>query len=92
MAKFRLVDVKIEPVTRELAQYIASLPASPTERPLDRSRVSFLEKKVEAGLLVPFNWAIVRMGDQTFRGNGQTSAAVLANLVSSAPARVLPST
>lgn len=86
MAKFRLVDVKIEPVTRELAQYIASLPASPTERPLDRSRVSFLEKKVEAGLLVPFSWVTVRMGDHTFRGNGQTSSHVLANLPGEFPA------
>lgn len=80
MAKFRLVDVKIVSITRELAQYIASLPASPTERPLDRSRLTFLEKKAEAGLLVPFQWAIARMDEKVFRVNGQTSSSVLANL------------
>lgn len=80
MAKFRLVDVKVEPITRELAQYIASLPASPTERPLDRSRLTFLERKAEAGLLVPFQWAIARMGEKVYRVNGQTSSYVLANL------------
>jgi hypothetical protein len=89
MAKFRLKNFRTEPMTRELAQYFTSLPASPTERPLDRSRVTFLEKKGEAGLFIPFQLATVCWDGKIFRANGQTSSSVLAHLPGEFPEGLL---
>ena len=53
---------------------------SPTERPLNPSRVGHLREKALAGLLVPFTWSVAQFGDKMVRMNGQHSSTMLCAL------------
>ena len=77
---FRLINSEVKPLTKEFAEYFRGLEASPTERELNPSRLAHLHQKAEAGQLLPFQWAMAKMGDKTFRANGQHSSTMLCQL------------
>jgi hypothetical protein len=74
---FKLVKSESLPLTRELAAQHLNTPSSPTERDLDPSRVSYLASQAEAKKLVAFNWAIAKLGKETYRMNGLHSSTML---------------
>lgn len=77
---FKLLNTTVVPLTRELAQQVCSMEGSPTEREINPKRMSFLQSKVKSGDLVPFQWATAKLGDKTFRVNGQHSSELMCNL------------
>lgn len=77
---FRLEKSEVVPLTAEFAEQFRTLEPSPTERPLNQSRVDHLREKAEQGLLVPFNWSVAKYGDKTVRMNGQHSSTMLTDL------------
>jgi hypothetical protein len=82
---FRLVKSECLPLTRELAQQFRDMEASPTERPLNESRVKHLLKKAEQGVLVPFHWSRAHLGKRVVRMNGQHSSKMLCEANGSFP-------
>jgi len=48
---FRLINSKVEPLTKEFAEYFRDLEPSPTERELNPSRLAHLRAKADAGQL-----------------------------------------
>lgn len=77
---FKLVSSITKPLTQEVLKEFVAIPKGPTERDLNKGRLKFLRERIEAGLAVPFNWAIVREGENVYRMNGQHSSAVLSEL------------
>jgi transposase-like protein len=63
-----------------VAQAFRNMEASPTERPLNPSRVAHLTKKGEDGKLVTFHWAVAKYEGRTIRMNGQHSSTALCGL------------
>jgi hypothetical protein len=53
---FTLEKSEVLPLTPEFAEQFRDMEPSPTERPLNPSRVEHLREKALAGLLVPFTW------------------------------------
>lgn len=77
---FKLVKSETKPLTKDFATAFRAYPPSPTERDLIPSRVAHLEHKVAAGLTIPFIWAIAKLGETTYRMNGQHSVDMLSKL------------
>jgi len=82
---FKLINSVVKPLTMEYAEEFRTLQASPTERDLNEARVRHLREKADAGLLVPFQWSVAKIGDKTVRMNGQHSSAMLCSLNGSFP-------
>ena len=70
-------DVRVEPLTRELAQEFSSMRSLPGERPLKRSRVRFLRQELVDGMFHSPTWAEVRVGGVVHRMNGNHSSTML---------------
>lgn len=79
-AMFRLTKSETLELTPELAIEFAGMTPSPTERPLDKSRVAYLSDHITHGKAISFNWAKAQLGDNVIRVNGQHSSHVLAGL------------
>jgi hypothetical protein len=79
-AEFKLISSETLPLTPELADKFRAMDASPTERGFDKARANMLRTKAEEGRLIAFNWAVAKLGDKTYRMNGQHSSAVLSEL------------
>lgn len=78
---FTLLKSELLAVTSSLAQQVAQMPGSATERPLDDKRLDYLKGQVMAGQATVFNWAIAVRPDETERRiNGQHSSTLLAKL------------
>ena len=78
---FTLLKSELLSVTSELAQRVAQMPGSATERPLDDKRIDYLKGEVMAGQATVFHWAIaVRPDESERRINGQHSSHVLSKL------------
>lgn len=77
---FRLIDSKTVELTPKLAKEFQNMKPSPTERSLDKSRLKYLHTKAEERVLIPFNWASAKLGDDEYRVNGQTSSHMLCEL------------
>lgn len=77
---FRLTKTESKPLTRDLVLQFKAMKPSPTERDLNPLRVKYLKEKIDAGLAIPFNWAMVTHNGngQPLRVNGQHSSTVLA--------------
>jgi len=83
---FTLVKSSTEPMTPELAHRFATMTPSPTERPLNPSRVRYLRAKLDNHLAVSFHWAFAKYVDPngrtwTYRMNAQHSSTVLNTMV-----------
>jgi hypothetical protein len=74
---FRLVRSTTQSLTADLAEKFATMTPSPTERPLNPSRVRYLRAKIEAGLAVSFQWAFAKYLGTVYRMNAQHSSNVL---------------
>jgi hypothetical protein len=74
----RQTAIRSTPVTRELAEEFATMPSWKGERPLRQDRLDMVAAKVERGLFHSPTWAIARLGQLTYRMNGQHSSHVLA--------------
>jgi len=85
---FSLVKSESLPLTKELAEKHRSTTPSPTERDLDKTRVAYLADKAAAGELLPFQWAVARLGDDVYRINGHHSSTMLSSLNGSFPERL----
>jgi hypothetical protein len=77
---FTLEKSEVLPLTPEFAEQFRDMEPSPTERPLNPSRVEHLREKALAGLLVPFTWSVAKFGDKMVRMNGQHSSTMLCAL------------
>lgn len=78
---FSLVKSELLAATSQLAQQIAQMPGSATERPLDNRRLDYLKGQVTTGQATVFSWAIAVRPDETeVRINGQHSSHLLAAL------------
>jgi len=78
---FTLFKSDLLSVTSELAQQVAQMQGSVTERPIDDKRIDYLKGQVMAGQATVFHWAFAVRPDQTERRiNGQHSSYVLAKL------------
>jgi hypothetical protein len=77
---YSLVSSNTVQLTRELAERFKNMVATPTERPLDEDRVAHLRRKVEMGLLLPFDWSEAHLDGQVIRVNGQHSSNALCGL------------
>ncbi len=86
VAPFRLKASRTEPLTRELAAWLAALPSAPVERAIAPRRLKHLEKKAKQKLLVTFNWATVECDGRVTRINGQHSSRMLSGLNGEFPA------
>jgi len=75
-------SLKVEqtPLTRELAEEFATMPASPCERRVKPQRLDFLRSKIDNGLFFSPKWATVKVKStgRIYRINGQHSSLVLA--------------
>lgn len=85
MATFRLLKSETKPLTKELAAQFKAMAASPTERDLNASRLTYLKQRADAGQLINFNWAVARMDGRVMRVNGQHSSTMLAEANGSFP-------
>ena len=70
---------------REFAIIHNSLPASPTERPIEPDRIKRLRAVLLEGRAISFAWSTVVFQGKTYRMNGQHSSQVLAKLDSPLP-------
>lgn len=79
---FRLVKSETKPLTIDLAREFNQLMPAPVERNLDTKRVNYLRERADAGTLVSFNWARVKLGKtgEVMRVNGQHSSTMLSSL------------
>lgn len=75
---FHQTATRTVPVTRELAEEFATMPAWKGERPLRAERVATLAKKIAAGQFYSPTWAVVTLDGVTYRMNGQHSSNALA--------------
>jgi hypothetical protein len=85
---FILIKSETIPLTLELAEKHKHLQSPPTERPLKKERVKFLQEKAEAGLFLPVSWATAQIGDNKapkVRVNGQHSSVALCDLKENFP-------
>lgn len=80
---------KLVPLTRELAEKIATMPRWSGERDLRPKRVTELLEKIEAGLFHSPEWATARMGAEEYRMNGQHSSLALTQSNGSFPAGMM---
>ena len=73
---FKLTKTENKPLTRDLVLQFQAMTPSPTERDLNPLRVKYLREKIDAGLAIPFNWAMVahKGNGSTMRINGQHSS------------------
>lgn len=85
MSSFKLQSAVTEALTQERAKEFSTMPASPTERPLDKNRVKFLREQIEGGLAVTFHWSTAEVNGKTVRMNGQHSSAALCELTTPFP-------
>jgi len=74
---YKLVSAKCVPLTRELIEQHFSMDPSPTERPLDPSRLRYLHEKAEANQLINFHWASAQLDAKIIRMNGHHSSTML---------------
>ncbi len=79
---FAKTEVKLEPLTLELAKEISTMPGLPGERELKTARVKFLKDHVKLGSFVGPGWAVAtsRVTGERYRINGQHSSTMLASL------------
>jgi len=72
----------------DFARKHAALPKSPTERELEVSRMKKLVNVLKEGLALPFQWATVDYGNQTYRMNGQHSSNAILEAADFLPERM----
>ena len=78
-ALFKLVGSETKTITFQFAAEWCDMKGSPTERDLDKRRVSYLHGQIAGGESVTFHWADALLPDGSkYRVNGQTSSHVLA--------------
>lgn len=78
---FKLVKSETIPLTRELAEEFKAMTPASVEREFKPARAKALEDKANAGLLIPFNWARVKLPNgEIVRMNGQHSSNMLSGL------------
>jgi len=79
---YQLTNVKVEPLTIELAKEIATMPGLPGERPVNRARMNYLTLQLDRGGFASPAWAVAVDGKTgtKFRINGQHSSRLLADL------------
>lgn len=77
---FAVKMARTEAITRELASWLANLPASPVERELAPRRLKHLQSKAKKRLLITFHWATVELDGRVLRINGQHSSKMLTAL------------
>ena len=79
---YQKTEVKLEPLTLELAKETSTMQGLPGERELKATRVSFLYNHVKQGSFVGPSWAIAvcRTTGERYRINGQHSSNMLAGL------------
>lgn len=71
------ISTSVKPLTKELAREVSKMPGYKGERPLRRGRVEFLRSRLDEGFFYPPRWSFVRIGDTTYRANGQHSSFML---------------
>ena len=79
---FKLVNDRSVPMTRELALDVATMLATPWERPVKDFRVQHLRSELDKGAFHPPLWvfAKVKENGKFFRVNGQHSSIMLSGL------------
>ena len=82
---FQLLKSEVIPLTKELAEEFRNMPASPTERELEKARVKHLKEKIRAGQAVTFHWATAQLNGSELRMNGNHSSNALCELNGSFP-------
>lgn len=75
----KYLDLKVVPLTHELAVEFATMDASIGERPIRKLRYEFLKSRVESNQFYPPRWAVAWIGGRKVRVNGQHSSKVLAD-------------
>jgi len=82
MLHFKHIGSKTREVTHELATEFSCMPASVTERELDKKRVIYLKSVVLGGTALPFIWARAKVAgtEEYYRVNGHHSSTMLAGL------------
>jgi hypothetical protein len=85
-----LLKSELLAVTSPLAQQVAQMPGSATERPIDDKRLDYLKGQIMAGQATVFHWAIAVRPDETERRiNGQHSSNILAKLNGDMPSGLM---
>ena len=89
MSMFKLASAATEALTKDRAHAFSQMPASPTERPLDKNRVKYLREMIENDLAVTFHWSTAEVNGKTVRMNGQHSSAALCELTGPFPENLI---
>lgn len=78
----KYLSSKVLPLTHELADTFAAMPALPGERPLKPARMEFLRQRLAEGTFYPPRWArtMILSTGQIARVNGQHSSTLLRDL------------
>ena len=84
-AMFKYLGSETRPITPQFAAEWASMEGSPTERDVDKKRVTYLHGQIMAGEAIPFNWADAVLKGKKYRVNGQHSSLVLSKLNGTMP-------
>lgn len=78
---YRLKSASTLPLTPELAASHLAMKPSPTERPIDDSRIKWLREAAAHGMLVNFQWTVAELKEEgPVRMNGQHSSKMLTEL------------
>lgn len=77
---FRELPPKTIPLTRELAEDVATMRGTPGERALDKGRLAYLKNRYDDGAFHTPEWAVASLNGVRYRVNGQHSSNMLVAL------------
>jgi hypothetical protein len=83
---YRELEPKTIPLTRELAEDVATMRGTPGERVLDKGRLAYLRGRFEEGAFHTPEWAVATLNGIRYRVNGQHSSNMLVSLNGTFPA------
>ena len=88
---FKRISSEIKEITHDLATEFSCMPASVTERELDKKRMVHLKDVVINGSALPFAWARAKVleTNEYYRVNGHHSSTMLASLNGELPAGLI---
>ena len=86
---YREIACNTVPLTRSLAEDFATSPGWDGERALSPHRLRYLRREYDAGRFHAPRWCKAYMSGRVYRGNGQHSSRMLAELNGTFPAGMM---
>lgn len=77
---YREGSTEIIPLTRSVAEDFATMPSWKGERPLNQRRVDLLRDEADRGAFHSPVWSVAKVGNATYRMDGQHSSTMLSQL------------